>query len=159
MPSDLSKLRKDLLDAETASDKRKRAAAFRAAVEAQLAALFDDPAFPARRRSFGVIRRRLGVFDDDPAALEAVLTGMGARAVDGAGDAALWELPAPPVPAPARRSSVARAAALSLLALLATTPAVVRLLRGSHADCLARAEGAFLEIIECHKRFDLLRRS
>lgn len=82
-------------DAESTAAARQ---ALESAVAAEIAALFDDEAFPQRRRSFSVIRKRLGIFDESSAEytearLRQILFGMGARVHRGEGADALWELP------------------------------------------------------------------
>ncbi len=56
--------------------------------------LFDDPAYPQRRRSFGAIRNKLGIFEGKEQELRDMLFAMQARVHRGEGDDQLWHLPA-----------------------------------------------------------------
>ena len=72
MISDLLTLRKELISAADNQDAADRKARFDAQVRREIARLFDDPQYPQRRRSFGVIRKRLGVFDENDPELKAI---------------------------------------------------------------------------------------
>lgn len=179
MLTDLLTLRKELQSAATESERRSRDAAFRTAVEAEIRTLFDDPDFPARRRSFSVIRKRLGVFDADADALKEILFSMGARVHRGEGDTALWTLPpeetgsARPAPRPRSRWSLQKLAGVAVVVAigLVATDMVIETLTGrsglafaqawlgptgTHADCLENADGRLLEILKCHREFGVL---
>ena len=122
-----------------------------------------------------MIRKRLGVFEADDPALKGILFAMGARVHRGEGEAALWELPADTTPSPPpRRWSAYRIASALLVAALALVAVnllvetltglsglalLARLFGGTHASCLDKADGTFVEILECHKLYDLLQRS
>ena len=95
MIGDLVKLFQAVQSAQTEQEKSDREEALRQAVEADIRALFDDPKYPQRRRSFSAIRKGLGIFDSDPEKLKGILYAMGARPKgQGEGDEAHWHLPA-----------------------------------------------------------------
>jgi len=101
MSFDLFTLRHALQNAADDRDAADKGAAFTARVRREITALFEDPECPRRRHSFAVIRRRLGVFDENDPELREILFSMGAQVCKGKGEAAIWELihadtPAPP---------------------------------------------------------------
>ena len=92
MISDLLKILQAIQSSSSAEEKARLEQELLTAVESDINALFDDPKYPKRRRTFGAIRRALGIFDDGPQRLKEILYNMGARPVSGEGDEAYWEL-------------------------------------------------------------------
>jgi len=91
---DLIELYSAVQNSVDVEEKRRRANQFDDAVAANIRELFDDPKFPKRRRSFGVIRKSFGgYFDDEPKELHKHLIRMGASHKKGSDDDALWHLP------------------------------------------------------------------
>lgn len=92
--SELFELYRAAQSSVDAEEKRRRAAEFDDAVSHNVKELFDDPSYPRRRRSFGVIKKSFGgYFDNDLNELKRHLIRIGASHVRGEGDSALWYLP------------------------------------------------------------------
>ena len=174
MLSDLLTLRKEILTASAGHEQTEKAAAFHGQVVAEIYSLFDDPEFPKRRRSFGVIRKRLGVFDPDDPELKDILFSMGARVHKGEGEEAMWELalakqtatnatPKTKKPHWARLSLWLIVVAVVLVVTNTFLSAVFEIslldllksLMGtaqSHEACIKAANGNYLEIIQCNSK-------
>ena len=183
MISDLLKLRQELRSAEAGAAQAGKSARFQARIETEIAGLFADPKFPQRRRSFGQIRGRFGpVFEGRDSELGQILIDMGAHVHKGSGDDALWEFSRDDHAAWSQRATARRPfswyrlgsalliAALALvgldlllraLGLPGLVPSMQAALMpgGTHADCIANANGIFTEIQSCHREFGLLQRS
>ena len=182
MIGDLLDLLRAAQSAQSDQEKTERESAFRQAVEVEIQNLFQDPKYPNRRRSFGAIRKRLGVFDKDPDGLKHILFGMGALVYSGENDDAFWELPdmvgatngigntiigpSDPVKPPRRSRNWVPLIFLAIcivvvLSLWETVFSKIPI--GSlsdlfepdrtHADCVAKANGIMTEIIKCHQEF------
>ncbi|MFL4471787.1 hypothetical protein ACERZ8_18595 [Tateyamaria armeniaca] len=172
MISDLLTLRKELISAADDQDVADKKAEFNAQVTREIAALFDDPQYLQRRRSFGVIRKRLGVFDENDPDLKAILFSMGARVHKGEGEAALWELIYPDTPTTShtrrKRPFLVRlglAALVCAVVLIAVNALMVTILGTSLRDvaqgliappptlqsCLIDANGTMTEILRCNQ--------
>ena len=172
MISDVLTLRKELISAADNQDAADRKARFDAQVRREIARLFDDPQYPQRRRSFGVIRKRLGVFDENDPELKAILFSMGARVHSGEGEAALWELApgaaTPPVPPGRKRPLPVRLGliglvsavvlgALNMVLVTLTDTSLFALAQGlvrppeTLQSCLENANGTMTEILRCNQ--------
>lgn len=95
MIGDLLKILDAVKSASDDHERGEREIELTRAIQSEIQSLFDDARYPKRRRSFGTIRKRLGIFDDNPGELKQRLFGMGARVQKGDGDEALWHLPKP----------------------------------------------------------------
>ncbi|MBG6148686.1 hypothetical protein IWQ51_006860 [Labrenzia sp. EL_142] len=92
---DLLKLYSAVQSAADAEAKRERANELDDAIKRNIFELFEDPAYPKRRRSFGVIQKAFGgYFDEDLKELRGHLIRIGATRVKGEGTETLWHLPA-----------------------------------------------------------------
>lgn len=91
--SDLAKLYETVQSAQSDQEKRRRAGELDDSIEAHIRSLFDDPQYPRRRRSFGIIRKGLPIFDEEPKELQRHLIRIGAHRAKGEGDDELWHLP------------------------------------------------------------------
>ena len=171
MISDLLTLRKELISASDASEVAEKKARLTEQVQREISALFDDPKYPERRRSFGVIRKRLGIFDENDPELREILFAMGARVHRGEGEDALWELRhahapistvRPKRPLRFRLGLIALVCAVVLVAVntLSTTltgTSLLALLQDllgptqTHEDCLKAANGTMTEILKCNQ--------
>ena len=91
---DLIKLYDAVQSATNAEEQRRRASELDDAIERGIVELFDDPKYPRRRRSFGVIRKTFGgYFDAKPDQLRGHLIRVGAKWVKGDKEDALWHMP------------------------------------------------------------------
>ncbi len=165
MIRDLIALFDTVRSAQDAQEKADRLADLENAVHAEIRDLFDDIGDADRKTSFGAIKTRLAIYDNDPDALTAILFAMGARRASGTGDAALWHLPgpeaAPPDPPARPRRWQATAAVLGLGALAVLAATNLDTLRGffggdgfaTKTDCLAAANGNMRKISECERQF------
>lgn len=171
MISDLLTLRKELISASDAQDVARKQTRLTQQVRVEIAALFDDPKYPERRRSFGVIRKRLGIFEENDPELKDILFDMGARVHRGEGEEALWELtaaepPTPPVrrkrPLIVRLGLIALVVAVVLVAintvmLTLTGTSLRALAQGVMAppqtwqSCLTDADFTMTEILKCNE--------
>lgn len=93
MIGDLIKIFETVQSAQTEQERKDLERQLVSAAQAEIRVLFDDPKYPRRRRTFGAIRQRLAIFDNDPDKLTQILFLMNARRLRGDGDDALWELP------------------------------------------------------------------
>lgn len=90
---DLTNLYKAFQSEQFDEEKRRREGQLNDAVELHIRNLFDDPLYPKRRRSFGIIRNRLPIFDGEPIELRRHLVRVGAHREKGDGEDELWHLP------------------------------------------------------------------
>ena len=175
--SDFLELADRLKTAKTEDDKRQHQEALRNLIEADIRRIFDDAEYPNRRRSFGVIRKKLGIFDDSSdhrsaAALRETLYLMGARVHSGEGDDAFWHLPKTTdstdenvddkdQPRRPRLSHVyslliAGAALVAVLTYFEIKPRdILNLVRETQTrdTCINEANGIWMEIIKCNEKF------
>jgi len=156
-----------VLGAQSDQEKADREAELLDAVRAEIRDLYDDPKYPRRRRTFGAIRQRLAIYDNDPDTLTKILFAMNARRVKGDGDTALWELPrqveGAETPAPPRKPMrwQTLAAIIAIGAVVVLGALNFNTVRGwfagsgpaTKAECLAAANGNMRRISECERLF------
>ena len=132
MISDALKILETIQSAQSAGEKEKLESDLLDAIREDIQDFFDDPKYPLRRRSFGAISRKLGIFDDDPQQLKEILFKLGARPSKGEGEDTQWHLPksATNIQTPKKRKTWASiysalgalAALLAILAYFGVTP-------------------------------------
>jgi hypothetical protein len=174
MIGDLLKLFETVQSAQSDQEKADREHELETAVQAEIRSMFDDPKYPRRRRSFGAIRQRLAIFDDDPGRLTEILFRMKARRVRGDGDDALWQLPeqtpgatGSQPPRKRRRWQTVAAVLLGVGIVLGLVSAnkigpsdVYRFVASSfqsgpatRQDCLDQADGNMRKVTQCYQDF------
>ncbi|MFY0619454.1 hypothetical protein [Shimia sp.] len=165
MPIDLFEIDKNI---ETARSDRWRRYQFDLRlfnVCTRVHALFDDPQYPKRQRSFGAIQKSLGVFDNKEDELRDILFDMGAVVIHGEDDTQHWYLPntiAPPTepekPKPPYRIMAIAVIVVAIPALIYFDLGPQQILNlilppPTREDCIAQANGVMTEILKCNARY------